>query len=449
MVSQLDKLSDDIRKLIKGLDAIKERRDTFIKATKARFNVFTTLRKAHEEVGLHSRFLALLLNAKGLHDCESLFLDLFIEVLNEKGVLNHKGDSCGIPFLKEGRQGAFDKIEHETRIKDYGQIDIGVFFKEAALIIENKIYANEQEEQISNYSKRLDSMIQKNKAAVLYLTLDGKESETAGEYKGNYYRISYSEHILEWLDRCLEKTYKWPNINTAIQQYRDVVAELVGKNTLAETNMSEMEELMKELIKKHPDLSDLFKYASTINQVVEQLKSDYLRSFWKSLKDEIKNRKIVTDGKEICDKYYVGLFLANQYDLCGQDNKYRYRFWFDMSEDNVKKSKKGFFYGICLVDHPDAEKKEYFNQYKDEFTRIRALVKDSKDGYDIITEADEWWPLGRTRLFTPEDEWFAKMIKDGSHEEEAKNAAEKLDKYIKFVTAEWNKAVKSNSNQAS
>ncbi|MGA2322934.1 MAG: PD-(D/E)XK nuclease family protein [Sedimentisphaerales bacterium] len=432
MVTEFEILSKAIPKLIRELGEIKVRRDTFIRATKARFNVFTTLRKAHEEVGLHSRFLALLLNAKGSHDCGNLFLNLFLEVLKEQGIDKNLGEPDGSNFLDKCLGDTFKNILRETPLgKDYGRIDIGVVFQDSILIIENKIYAGEQSDQISRYVEYLNDCGKHNKA-LIYLTLDGKEPETAGEYKGEYYCISYSEHILRWLDRCLEKTYKYPNINTAIQQYKDVVAELVGKNTLAETNMKEME----DLIKKYPEL---FEYASEINQSVENLKKYFLDSFWISLKLKLKNRGIDIDSKEINEKTYVGFFLTSSLDLDKIFN-------FFVQKDQDQRC----WYGISLIKYDNSRKDDYFKQYNSEFDRVRnALDKDST--FDVIdTPNNPWWPIGRTIMFSPGNEWFEKVITDKSQIDlEVNKAADGLLGYIKFVTAEWNKAVKSNSNEAS
>ena len=42
------------------------------------FNLFTTLLNKGDEVRLHSRFIASLLNPKGLHYQDSLFLEIFL-----------------------------------------------------------------------------------------------------------------------------------------------------------------------------------------------------------------------------------------------------------------------------------------------------------------------------------------------------------------------------------
>jgi hypothetical protein len=427
MGSELEKLSGKIREVISGLDAIKVRRETFRKATKARFNIFTTLRKETEEVGLHENFLGLLLDAKGSHDCGDLFLKLFIQVLKEQGVDKCLGESKENNFFETCLKDEFDRIVPEMSIScngnDYGRIDIGIFFKNSIIIIENKIDANEQCDQIFRYNEYLKQRPENNKA-VIYLTKDGKESVTAGD-KGKYFRISYSEHILKWLDRCLEKTYKWPNINTAIQQYRDVVANLVGKNTLAETNMSEME----ELIKKHPDLIEC---AGEIKKAVEQVKNEYIDQFWASLKKELKHGEKDDDD----EKTYKGIYLDRFLQI--QDDKLK--FYIQQNKENTEE--KYFSYGIVLHNF---DENEINRKYKSKFESVLNAFEQNEEYKEKITDVCPVWPLGKYKI-VPDYKWYAKMINDESHtlKEEVKKAVDKLERYVKLVKEEWDKCINFN-----
>ena len=54
--------------------------------------MFTVLRGSYEETGLHSAWLAYLLNPNAEHDCGGLFLKLFIEIL-QLGVRRHSDES--------------------------------------------------------------------------------------------------------------------------------------------------------------------------------------------------------------------------------------------------------------------------------------------------------------------------------------------------------------------
>lgn len=85
-------LAISVSLLGRELDLLKARHESTVRATKGRFNVFTVLRRIGDETCLHSKWIAFLLDPKAEHDCGSLFLDLFVEVLQE-GVAPHSDDA--------------------------------------------------------------------------------------------------------------------------------------------------------------------------------------------------------------------------------------------------------------------------------------------------------------------------------------------------------------------
>ena len=422
-------LSKAIPNIIRELDAIKVRRETFIKATKARFNVFTTLRKETEEVGLHSNFLAYLLDAEDWHDCGRFFLDLFITVLREQGVDKHPGEPNGNNFFDKCLKDTFDKTVREMPIscndKDYGRIDIGVYFEKSVIIIENKIGAAEQPNQIYNYCEYLDTMPQKNNR-VLYLTKYGTESATAGDkYKDKYYRISYSGHILKWLDRCLEKTYKWPNINNVIQQYKDVVANLVGKNTLAETDMEEIE----KIIKKNPHL---IRYVDDLVNAKASIVDEYEQKLWLNIKNGIEN-----EGFEV---------------ILSSDKK-QYRI------NKILKGLNGDILQLC-IERGGSDKKIWCGYVPKSIDDKEAIVYEGNIGkyesiYSYITlkfrekaieivDQNNNWPIGVQCLFERNNDWIEKVLEGNSDDiikEEAIRIAHKIKDHNMFVQEEWKNAI--------
>ena len=132
------------------------------------FNLFTTLLKASNEVRLHSRFLSFLLNPNGEHCQGSLFLDLFLE-------------KCGLAyFLDTSNTSVF--AEHKS-------IDLYLTDGNNHIIIENKIWAGDQQKQIKRY---IETIKEENKdinltenLVVIYLSLDRKEPTdcSLGDFK--------------------------------------------------------------------------------------------------------------------------------------------------------------------------------------------------------------------------------------------------------------------------
>ena len=235
MVNSLEKVAAEIREL--GI-----KREVYLKATHSRFNVFTTVLQAHDEVRLHTRFLHMLLNKKGCHDSDGKYLNLFLETLQETNMHDHEGNPADVKQILSGvNEEEFVYSNNEEFRQDYGRFDIYMEFKNSIVLIENKIWAGE-EEQLERYAKFLAAHKNK-KTLLLYLTLDGKAASTSNGYE--YYRISYKNHILKWLEKCLQSTYSFVNINQALQQYRSVVKQLLG-NTLEAEDMEKIKKMLKE-----------------------------------------------------------------------------------------------------------------------------------------------------------------------------------------------------------
>ncbi len=266
--------------------ALKARYDARLKATKGRFNLFTILRGIGEEVGLHSQWLAFLLDPQAAHDCGAMFLRLFVEAL-QKGVQPHADDAapCKLDFLD-----SFDCDTATVRIEvsgDGGRMDIVIDCPSWGVIaIENKVWAGEQGLQIERYAKELERTCghRQRKSLLIFLTLKGLASKEAGAYSDNYYRASYQHHILPWLEECLRAAYRFPNINLALQQYVAAVGELTGSGG--------DQEFMKDIIgllKEHPSL---IANMSAIQKAHEQLRSDYWADFVRALRLQLRARGI-------------------------------------------------------------------------------------------------------------------------------------------------------------
>ena len=278
----MDNLKIALKNLTHQIDLIKSNREAVEKNTKQNFNVFTAVLAAHDETRLHSRFITYLLNSNANHDCEKLFLKLFIDTLTEgKDALSLNEEQ--INALNDIKDDKVKCSEVTTEKNANGRrIDIFLEFEgqkeKYKIAIENKIYAYEQQQQIADYAEFINSS--KSNNFLFYLTLDGKDSYTAKDKNTDeqveYFSISYREHILEWLEKCLKATYKYPNINQVIQQYQNVVKQLTNQ-TMEEKDM----EKIKEIIQKRPEI---IKYQNDINNAIEALKRDFIE---KTLKENI------------------------------------------------------------------------------------------------------------------------------------------------------------------
>ena len=105
-----------------------------------------------------------------------------------------------------------------------GRIDLLVQDKnKQTIIIENKIYAGDQHCQMFRYNQfaKKDLQLADNQLRLLYLTLNGDEpsKDSLNDDDFKYFRISYRDDILPWLECCLSIAALKPMVRETIFQY--------------------------------------------------------------------------------------------------------------------------------------------------------------------------------------------------------------------------------------
>lgn len=188
----------------------------------SRFNLFSILKIDWKEALVHTPFLAELLNPQGAHSQGELFYKEFIRT-----VLPKKEQA-----VFENINAKYLYINTEEGIKN-GYIDIFIHHNDKAnpfvIIIENKIFAGDQDNQLSRYYEHLKGMpgINSDKIRILYLSpIEKLPSEQSIEIElrkklkeiGVLVTISYRHHIINWLSSC-NKLVKAPKVNFSLTQY--------------------------------------------------------------------------------------------------------------------------------------------------------------------------------------------------------------------------------------
>ena len=204
------------------------------------FNVFSVLRSESDEVNLHSRFLAALLDYRKSPDKPRRNLGDFLdpEFLRSLGDDDKRSDVGGyIPNFEPDRM----IVERES-----DNIDILIhdpYSKpKQAVVIENKIHAGDQPGQLRRYTKQLECRgYPRPHVLVLYLTLDGHEASEDSASGIAYTRVSYRE-LVPWLERCQERACDVPALRESIAQYLHLVRKLTGTD-FTEAYMNELKEL--------------------------------------------------------------------------------------------------------------------------------------------------------------------------------------------------------------
>jgi len=177
-----------------------------------RFNVFEICGVAYYEV-MHSTIIASILNPNGSHGQKDLFLNLFLSVVGDKTEIDTKSS----------------KVYTEYVIED-GRIDILIEDnKGRGIIIENKVYASDQNEQLIRYDRFAKDKY-KNGYAIYYLTLNRSDASDNSAKGVQYIRISYSEHILSWIEKCIKESSMTPLIRETLVQYRNHLKQLTNQD---------------------------------------------------------------------------------------------------------------------------------------------------------------------------------------------------------------------------
>ncbi|MBO4840356.1 MAG: PD-(D/E)XK nuclease family protein [Bacteroidaceae bacterium] len=190
------------------------------------FNLFTSLNQSTSEI-IHSRMIAELLNPKGTHGRGPLFLNKFMSLYNFEFAFDIESVSVSTEF---------DIGPISKNFTSGGRIDILITDADNnALIIENKIYATDQKNQLLRYANYAKS--QKYNYRIVYLSLDchePSEFSTGKNPKYDYVLFSYEEDIIPWLDYCMQVCSPEGTLFSSLFQYSQCIKELL--NLMNENN---------------------------------------------------------------------------------------------------------------------------------------------------------------------------------------------------------------------
>jgi len=235
-------ISPRVVELLRFTESHQRHTEALARATGEHFNIFQILGIGRLEVTTHSPMLAELLNPKGHHGQGPAFLRLFLVQFNIQG------------FDAESDKATMKMEYHVGPVteKSGGRIDIVIKDGMGAMIlIENKIGASDQENQMKRY-RQFDP-----NAHLFYLTLDGRKPSNLSDEELNNIQcecISYAWEILSWLKECRKTAACLPNVRETITQYIHLIEELTNQSTTIHMN----EELIHEIVGNKESLGAFF-----------------------------------------------------------------------------------------------------------------------------------------------------------------------------------------------
>jgi len=254
--------------LLKQVKSIIDLYEKHAELSGEKFNVFSIMGMDSDEVRTHSAILGELLNPKGNHSLGSKPLELFVKQVfkeNSNFELDYESSIC----QKELHIGKINEDKTEG-----GRVDL--ILKDTAgckFVIENKIYAPEQTNQLKRYKTAYPE------AKILYLTLEGDESKAQDDV--DYQIILYKTDILSWIESCAKEAFDKPMVREVLNQYTYLLKKLTNQTT-----NTEMKDELKEVIKNN------YTESLEIYKNFEEVRQDYVSEIF----EKIQKQKIYSEN---------------------------------------------------------------------------------------------------------------------------------------------------------
>ncbi len=377
-----------LQNLLDKTASIVNKNNQLLDATGGRFNVFQVIGVTTAETRLHSAFLTELLDVKGSHGLKDKPLKTFI-----RKCLDAEFDFQTV--------NAISKVEHSIGIKTAttgGRIDIIVWDNEnKAIIIENKIYAGDQEYQMLRYYNHSKTYAD---SRLIYLSLDGKTPSnfsTGGE-TFDYKALSYKFDIIEWLTECKQLAVDFPLVREAISHYINLIKQL--------TNISSMDEMNKEIVTLVMQSPENLQNAFELEKVLTDVKIKTQWEFWKQLQKSLEEKGLKVKGDDDVKK--VKHWKIKGYYEKQRNRDVNFGLWIEIyNKDGITlhwgcEVQENIYYGFTIEKNGNGGISD-----NEEVKSYRQIIKDCDDLYQADSENWLGWmyptPMLNFRNFSSQD----------------------------------------------
>ena len=349
------------------------------------YNLFSILSIERYELK-HSALIANLLDPEGSHGCGDAFLRAFFKIAL-KGTAYPFESSTPLDSRTEHYTGP---ISGDTG----GRIDILVKSSHYGLIIENKIYAGDQDKQLTRYDNYGKEIFGADGYLLVYLTLYGydasKESTaTKSAEEVGYLRLSYAEDILRWLEQCARLAYDKPLVRESLNQYIRTIKQL----TYQDMNQENIEKII-DLAVDHPEV--VATLSSNRDAIAQRIRKKYI---FDKLKEYADQKGWLFDSTEIANPK--------------GDNKIRLR-------------KEGWD-GSIIISADSEDKKSNYGWWMNLWIGIDSKVTGAKKLACLEKQSPEY-PMGWEYLTTPN--WYSAENFPAMKTSVAQEIISKLDEII-------------------
>ena len=278
-----------------------EKSKDYLYEDSSRFNLLSIIEKDRDEAHIHSKIIYNLLSQNWGKKDKETFLTLF---LKEIGIED---------------ENIYDKNWEVTREKAFdldtikGRLDFEIKSKDCIYIIEMKIDAGDQPEQLIRYQKFAKEQHKKYK--IFYLTLDGhnaskksigEEENLEENEKVEYINISFQGEILNWLENCLKLVEGKENKSACINQYIASINKILGEKEI---------KIKDNILKSTEDI----KTAITIYEKLNDKLQKVLKNFFEELNKKLKNKLKDITPKSIYNESYIKDYYNYTLDKIPQD----------------------------------------------------------------------------------------------------------------------------------
>lgn len=393
------------------------------------YNLLTTVLNEHDEVRLHSRVIGSLLDVNGLHYQKELFLEKFLEISQ---VTEFKFDI------------------HESKLfLEYQNIDLYLTDGVKHIIIENKIYAGDQKNQIKRYYDTIkdeNKDLEYNDILVIYLSIDRLQPSNYSlgnlTIKDNYIynndekiaifkNINYKNEILNWLDNCLHEIQNITNLNESIQQYKYVVEKIT--NNYKEKVMSQKDFLLE---------NNNLKLAIGLEDSIKEAKIEIQFLFWEELQKQLTNNghqfnfvDYKSNEIDINNKIKEYYYKNNKYyglvkKLVDIDDKHSLIFYIEIDKNIV--------FGFCIAENANRNYICKQNKFDDITRQIISFDTIKWNGI-----RPEWWicwkyPKNRLNFYQFDSEIIFNLIDEKKRIQIVANLVEEIISIINEIKVEIN-----------